>query len=99
VLVPPAVVFLVGMSGKLMAANLVPGGGQWSGWVNDWPSVLERSFWVQADLFTFGMVLAVLREPKPSAATCGYRAGGLAPVPPRRWSWRAPPRGPGNRAS
>jgi peptidoglycan/LPS O-acetylase OafA/YrhL len=60
-LVPPAIVFLVGMSGKLVAANLVPGSGQGSGWVNDWHSVLERSFWVQADLFTFGMVLAVLR--------------------------------------
>jgi peptidoglycan/LPS O-acetylase OafA/YrhL len=58
--VPPAVVFLVGMSGKLMAANLVPGFGQGNGWLNDWHSVLERSFWVQADLFTFGMVLAVL---------------------------------------
>ena len=30
------------------------------GWVNDWHSVLERSFWVQADLFAYGMLLAVL---------------------------------------
>jgi len=77
-----------------MAANLVPGGGQWSGWVNDWPSVLERSFWVQADLFTFGMVLAVLRAeaergnlriprwwPGAGAAAAVVLAGSTA------WAW------------
>jgi peptidoglycan/LPS O-acetylase OafA/YrhL len=39
---------------------LVPGLGPGAGWVADWHSVLERSFWGQADLFTFGMVVAVL---------------------------------------
>ena len=32
-----------------------------NGWNNDWHSVIERSFWCQADLFAFGMALAVLR--------------------------------------
>jgi peptidoglycan/LPS O-acetylase OafA/YrhL len=59
--IPPLLVFLVGISGKLVAAYLVPGAGPGGGWINDWHSVLERSFWVQADLFTFGMILAVVR--------------------------------------
>ena len=36
------------------------GSGPGLGWVNDWHSVLERSFWVQGDLFAYGMLLAVL---------------------------------------
>jgi peptidoglycan/LPS O-acetylase OafA/YrhL len=59
-LLPPVVVFLVGVSGKLVASYLVPGWGPGFGWTNDWHSVLERSFWVQADLFAYGMLLAAL---------------------------------------
>jgi peptidoglycan/LPS O-acetylase OafA/YrhL len=31
------------------------------GWTATWESVIERSFWCQADLFAFGMALAVMR--------------------------------------
>lgn len=55
----PAVLLLaVGLCGKAAAAYLVPGTG--GGWNADWHSVLERSFLTQADLFAFGMVLAVV---------------------------------------
>jgi peptidoglycan/LPS O-acetylase OafA/YrhL len=60
-LIPPVAVLLIGVSGKLIATIIVPGFGPGTGWIGDWHSVLERSFWVQADLFTFGMALAVLR--------------------------------------
>jgi peptidoglycan/LPS O-acetylase OafA/YrhL len=59
-LVPPVTTLIVGLSGKALAMALVPGLGPGAGWVGDWHSVLERSFWGQADLFTFGMVVAVL---------------------------------------
>jgi peptidoglycan/LPS O-acetylase OafA/YrhL len=59
--VPPLACFLLGTSGKAVAAWVVPGLGPGAGWVGDWHSVLERSFFVQADLFAFGMALAVLR--------------------------------------
>jgi peptidoglycan/LPS O-acetylase OafA/YrhL len=59
-LIPPLVTLIVGLSGKVLAMVLVPGLGPGAGWVGDWHSVLERSFWGQADLFTFGMVVAVL---------------------------------------
>jgi peptidoglycan/LPS O-acetylase OafA/YrhL len=58
-LVAPAVMLLVGLSGKL-AAHLLAGPGAGSGWEADWHSVLARSFLANADLFAFGMVLAVL---------------------------------------
>jgi peptidoglycan/LPS O-acetylase OafA/YrhL len=59
-LLPPVVMLIVGVSGKLVASTIVPGLGPGLGWVNDWHSVLERSFWVQGDLFAYGMLLAVL---------------------------------------
>jgi len=59
-LAPALATFLVGLSGKVVATLMVRGLGPGFGWVDDWHSVLERSFWVQADLFTFGMALAVL---------------------------------------
>ena len=62
-LIPAAILLLVGLSGKAAASHLVPPkvGSDWVGWVGDWNSVLERSFWAQADLFAFGLVVAVLR--------------------------------------
>jgi peptidoglycan/LPS O-acetylase OafA/YrhL len=48
----------VGLSGKY-AAHLLPG-SPLAGYKPDWHSVIERSFWAQADLFSFGMVVAVL---------------------------------------
>jgi peptidoglycan/LPS O-acetylase OafA/YrhL len=59
-LVPAVVVLAVGLAGKAVATYLVaasPSGG----WGADWQGVFTRSFLCQADLFTFGMVLAVLR--------------------------------------
>ena len=55
---PPLLLLLVGLSGKY-AAHLLPGSPT-AGYNTDWHSVLERSFWAQADLFSFGMVVAVL---------------------------------------
>jgi peptidoglycan/LPS O-acetylase OafA/YrhL len=40
---------------------VVPTGGSTPGWDGDWHAVIARSFWAQADLFAFGMALAVLR--------------------------------------
>jgi peptidoglycan/LPS O-acetylase OafA/YrhL len=59
-LAPAAVLLVVGLSGKAAAAFLVPGPVT-AGWGNNWHSVVERSFWCQADLFAFGMALAVVR--------------------------------------
>jgi peptidoglycan/LPS O-acetylase OafA/YrhL len=57
-LAPAVLLLAVGLSGKAAAAHLVPGTG--GGWNADWHSVLERSFLAQADLFAFGMALAVV---------------------------------------
>ena len=59
-LVPALVILVIGLFGKALATLVVPGLGPGAGWVGDWHSVLERSFLAQADLFTFGMVVAVL---------------------------------------
>lgn len=59
-LAPALVVLAVGVSGKLVAAQAFQSGID-HGWTATWESVVERSFWCQADLFAFGMALAVLR--------------------------------------
>jgi peptidoglycan/LPS O-acetylase OafA/YrhL len=61
VLAPAALVLALGVSGKLAAAYLVAPDSPYQDWSQDWHSVLVRSFWCQADLFAFGMVMAVLR--------------------------------------
>lgn len=61
VLAPAGFLLLLGLSGKVAAQFLVPPRFPYEGYVQNWHSVLERSFWSQADLFTFGMVVAVLR--------------------------------------
>lgn len=58
-LAPPVLLLLIGLSGKLAAAHLLPA-GPLAGYNADWHSVVERSFWAQADLFCFGMLVAVL---------------------------------------
>jgi peptidoglycan/LPS O-acetylase OafA/YrhL len=58
-LAPPALLLLIGLTGKLAAAHLLPA-HMLAGYNTDWHSVIERSFWAQADLFAFGMVVAVL---------------------------------------
>jgi peptidoglycan/LPS O-acetylase OafA/YrhL len=60
--VAPALLLLaIGVSGKAVATFVVPSNGPWAGWQHDWSSVLEKSFWCQADLFAFGCALAVLK--------------------------------------
>lgn len=56
---PPLLLLVVGLSGKLVAGHVFPGAPT-AGYGNNWHSVVERSFWAQADLFSFGMVVAVL---------------------------------------
>jgi peptidoglycan/LPS O-acetylase OafA/YrhL len=60
-LAPAALVLCVGLTGKAAAAYLVPPPAPYDGWGANWHSVVERSFWGHADLFTFGMALAVAR--------------------------------------
>jgi peptidoglycan/LPS O-acetylase OafA/YrhL len=54
------VLFAIGFSGKALAFALVSSRRYPSGWRGDWQSVVERGFWGQADLFAFGLVVAVL---------------------------------------
>jgi peptidoglycan/LPS O-acetylase OafA/YrhL len=77
-LAPAAAMLLLGLGGKAVA-HLVAGSS--SGWEADWPSVLARSFLANADLFAFGMALAVLHtEVRDGAVTLPrwWRAGALA---------------------
>ena len=60
-LVPVAMLLAIGLSGKAVAAFAMPEYGPWAGWRHDWYSVLDKSFWCQADLFAFGCALAVLK--------------------------------------
>jgi peptidoglycan/LPS O-acetylase OafA/YrhL len=55
VLVPVAVVIAIGLSGSVTATYVVPPGS------GAWHLGVVRSFWYHADLFAFGMALAVLR--------------------------------------
>jgi peptidoglycan/LPS O-acetylase OafA/YrhL len=60
-LAPALLLLIVGASGRI-AAHLVPPGSGSSdpGWDHDWHTVIARSFWCQADLFSFGIAVAVL---------------------------------------
>ena len=60
-LAPAAALLVVGLSGKAAAKFLIPPAFPYAGYQQDWHSVLERSFWCQADLFSFGMAVAVLK--------------------------------------
>jgi peptidoglycan/LPS O-acetylase OafA/YrhL len=60
-LVPAGLLFGMGLFFKIIGTFVVTGYGPGTGWLDDWHSVLERSFFLQADLFSFGMVVAVLR--------------------------------------
>jgi peptidoglycan/LPS O-acetylase OafA/YrhL len=61
VLAPAALILFVGLTGKFAAVHLAPPASPYDDWSQNWHSVLVRSFWCQADLFAFGMALAVLR--------------------------------------
>jgi peptidoglycan/LPS O-acetylase OafA/YrhL len=58
---PPVLLLAVGLAGKFVAVALLPPSAPYDDWSQDWHSVVVRTFLGQADLFTFGMVLAVLR--------------------------------------
>jgi peptidoglycan/LPS O-acetylase OafA/YrhL len=60
-LAPAALLLVLGLTGKAAAAYIVPPPAPFDGWGDNWHSVIERSFWCQADLFAFGMALAVAR--------------------------------------
>jgi peptidoglycan/LPS O-acetylase OafA/YrhL len=60
-LVPALLLLVLGLVGKGVARYVVPPQYPFAGWEDDWHSVLERSFLCQADLFAFGMALAVAR--------------------------------------
>jgi peptidoglycan/LPS O-acetylase OafA/YrhL len=60
-LAPAALLLVLGLIGKASAMWLVPPGDAYAGYRTDWHSVVERSFLCQADLFAFGMSLAVVR--------------------------------------
>jgi peptidoglycan/LPS O-acetylase OafA/YrhL len=77
-LAPAALLLLIGLTGKAAAAHLLPA-GPLAGYNTDWHSVIERSFWAQADLFAFGMVVAVLHV---KVADGRIRL-------PARWRWGA----------
>jgi peptidoglycan/LPS O-acetylase OafA/YrhL len=74
VLVPPVLLLAIGLSGKTAAWLVVPGAPM-AGFSPTWHAVVERSFWAQADLFTFGMLVAVVHAL--------HRDGAL--TLPRRW--------------
>jgi peptidoglycan/LPS O-acetylase OafA/YrhL len=76
-LTPAALLLVVGLTGKAAAAYLVPPRLPYAGYDQNWHSVLERSFWSQADLFAFGIAVAVLSVD---------RADGLLRLP--RW-WKS----------
>ena len=59
-LAPAAILLGVGLAGRAVAWKVFPA-PVWAGWGTHWHAVVERSFFCQADLFTFGMALAVAR--------------------------------------
>jgi peptidoglycan/LPS O-acetylase OafA/YrhL len=59
-LAPAGLLLAVGLSGRAVARFLIPAEGTAPGWDGDWHSVIVSSFWAKADLFSFGMALAVL---------------------------------------
>jgi peptidoglycan/LPS O-acetylase OafA/YrhL len=56
---PPLLLLAIGLSGKAIAHYAVSGRPT-AGYGVNWHSVVERSFWAQADLFSFGMAIAVV---------------------------------------
>jgi peptidoglycan/LPS O-acetylase OafA/YrhL len=75
---PSLLLLLLGLSGKAVAGIALPAAPT-AGYNADWHSVVERSFWAQADLFSFGMAVAVLFvEVEDGRLTL-----------PQRWRWLA----------
>ena len=59
-LAPAAILLGVGLAGRAVAWKVFPA-PVWAGCGTNWHAVVERSFFCQADLFSFGMALAVAR--------------------------------------
>jgi peptidoglycan/LPS O-acetylase OafA/YrhL len=59
-LAPALILLAIGASGKAVATFAVTSHGPFAGYQHDWNSVIEKSFWCHADLFAFGMALAVI---------------------------------------
>jgi peptidoglycan/LPS O-acetylase OafA/YrhL len=81
-LAPPLLLLLVGLSGKFVAGVVLPASPA-AGYSTDWHSVVERSFWAQADLFSFGMAAAVLHTEVVDGRLIlprGWRLGALTLV-------------------
>lgn len=57
-LVPAAALICLGLVGKAIATFVVPPGPS-GGWGADWHTVIERSFFAHADMFGFGVAVAV----------------------------------------
>ena len=60
-LLPVVALLALGLTGKAIAAYAIPPTSPFNGYAYDWHSVVERSFLCHADLFAFGMALAVFR--------------------------------------
>jgi peptidoglycan/LPS O-acetylase OafA/YrhL len=60
-LTPAALLLVLGLTGKVAAQHVFPPAAPFDDWSQNWHSVVVRSFWCQADLFAFGMALAVVR--------------------------------------
>jgi peptidoglycan/LPS O-acetylase OafA/YrhL len=56
--VPAVALIILGLIGKATSTFLVPP-GPGGGWAADWHSVIERSFFAHADMFGFGVAVAV----------------------------------------
>jgi peptidoglycan/LPS O-acetylase OafA/YrhL len=87
---PPLLLLAVGLTGKFVAGVVVSAPTPGAGWESDWHSVIERSFWAQADLFSFGMAAAVLHTEVADGRIKLPRGGGWQPSPRRSCcSWSA----------
>jgi peptidoglycan/LPS O-acetylase OafA/YrhL len=58
-LTPAALLLIVGLAGRWTTGHVFPARVS-DGWSTNWHSAFERSFFCQADLFAFGMALAVV---------------------------------------
>jgi len=79
--VAPIVLLALGLSGKAVAAWVITSPrGEFGGFDPTWHAVVERSLWAQADLFAFGMALAVVYacvESRRLRLPRGWRVGCL----------------------
>ncbi|MGX5772893.1 acyltransferase family protein [Microbacterium trichothecenolyticum] len=84
-LAPAAAIFLIGVVGKILKAavfaGLPEGNDFYYEWGGGWSAVLARAFPTHADLFTFGMIAAVL--------IAAFENGVIRPQNASRFRWSA----------